>query len=326
MIDFMQAQQNVLSILKVLKYNKKAFTANTLAKAANVDSSFTTKFLAALEEIKFLRLIKSPSGRLINYRLNPYSTEIYYVDISCIIKKGYTAQGRYNSVRTIYTNNDYKRALVDLPDEAKNAGVLLIRSELKPEMLAEELLKVMGLTQPTEVVDALAPYPMVKAQLEKHLAEQQRLQSEIDKEEKTNLDNKKWFEEETYKARTGKRVKPEYHRTGIITGYTTISKKVRVSYFFDDYHDQYEYERIPEYETRVRMVADYPTEREYSYEKKYTNTNLIRDIGYKIETLQSYPMKYEKIFKDEAEKQAQIAMLKKKKAELDAEIRRLNYR
>lgn len=318
---------SVLDIIQLLHYNKKAYTAKTLSETTNLSLEFINKFLSIIEKLTFIKLKKSPSGRIIRYNFNPFSKDIYYYDINCIIKAGFTIKGQYNSRHDIYEDYDYKSIICNLPDEARKNNKILVNDSFSEEQLAQEIIKILSPTVEKTVMennDFYKNYPLVHEQLIIFEAKKVALENEVSKEIQSNENKKTWFEEETYKAKCGKRTK--LNNKTIITGYKDLYKMAKTSYWFDsDPVNEWIYAGPePIFETKTITVIDFPEEPIYEYEKQRTNKSLIMSIMYHIQELTNYPMKYEKQFIKEVEKNIKLSILEKKKLEIEKEIKKLN--
>ena len=301
MSDFQSAEKDIQLLLDALKYNKKAFTPKTLSTHAKVPLNTTTAFISAMDKVPYLQLTKSPSGRLIRYRLNVFSPHIYYADAYCIIEKGRTTEGHYRSIRVMRAGLDTNILIADL---LKHMGLV-------PEMVEKEIVE-----------DLFLGFPLVKEKVQTLKMEQKQLEDEMAAEIQGNKDKKEWFEVEMRKARMGQRTKPEYRYVPTGT-FTTVSKKVYVSYWFGDGQDEWESEEIPDTKCITTMVPDYPEKPEEVFEKQRSNPKAIQYLEFDIKEYETYPMKHEKILQAAKDRQAEVQSLEAKKRELDAQLRKL---
>ena len=327
MTQAQSAKDYVTQLLNFVKYNTKAYTPRMLSKATNVPLDIVTLWLQAIDSFTFVKVRKSPSGRFINFRFNKYAKTICYSDSEVIYYKGvetnYCTRPR-NGGKDIY----FEDALSKLPDMTKKDGILYVRSRVTQDQWVELFLKAMGLyveAPPAVLEDPVAEYPLVKERRDFYVTSIAKLEQEIQKEKDDNASKKTWFEQESRKARRGERTRSvmRQNRNNIV-GYMPGARHVYKDSEWNGGNTIVEYDDpVPEYETYYEQMPDYPAEPVYYDDKQRANPSKIKDLQFQLSTLLQFPMKYEKQFKEQQERVAEVQALEAQRRELDRKIQRL---
>ena len=329
-MEYQKTQDEMLKLINFMRNNNKALTVKAICKDSNVDQKIVELFLNTIEKFDYIKVNKSPSGRFINYEFNPFSKNVYFSDnYSCIIEKGVVTQGRYGSVRQYSQDWSFKHDFDRLPDLAKNDNCILVLYKLEPKQLCEEVLKfnkIVNEVDSVEEVEPLKDYPFVKERVALLEKEKQRLETEVQDEINKNDENLKWFETETIRAQKGERYKI-VSRRGKYLGKETIygmPRKYKDSAWNggNTYYDT-PTEEVDKYEMIDEKVPDYPKKIEPVFTKQVENESKIDAISRNISELQTYPIKWNKIFAEEKQKNDQIVELEKQKAEINNKINSL---
>lgn len=328
-MEYELTKVELVKLISLLKNNKKAQTVNTLHNLANVSKDVVILFLSSIEKLDYLKLLKSPSGRFINFKFTPFSKHIYYSDnYSCIIEQGKVTYGVYRSFKKYSDANSFQRKLTELPDLAKNNNALYVYGDLTTEQLCDEILKLNNIIQSQLTAsDLLTGYPYLEEEIKRLENKKSALEAEIQQEIDLNQKNQKWYEEETARAKNGDRYIIQQKR-GRYLGKKTIhgpSYQVKDSewnggntYWHNDTIEVDEYEVIP------YKVPDFPKKREMIHTKQVENQPRIDSINYKISELCTYPIKYEKILSELNNHEKEIRTLENEKQKIEHKLRLLS--
>ena len=181
-MDYEFTKTELIKLITFLNNNKKAQTITSLHKLADVSKDVIILFLSSVEQLDYLKLQKSPSGRFISFKFTPFSKHIYYTDFySCIIERGQVTEGVYKSFKQYSHQNSFKRKLTELPDLAKNNNALYVKSNITTEQLCEEILKLNNIT-PSSVNNNLDDYPFLKEKIKILEYKKRMLEEEIQQE------------------------------------------------------------------------------------------------------------------------------------------------